>query len=73
MKVLLTLDEALNYVNNWRRFCEITGFSEWSVNEGGGHIEVSLTESEALELGLLRVGNSADEQRDVAKSKEGTP
>ncbi len=31
-----------------------TVWSEWAVNEGGGDIEVSLTEEDAIKYGVLR-------------------
>lgn len=53
MRINLTLSEVLDRCNNWLAFCERFGWSEWAVNEGGGDIEVSLTEEEAMEFGLI--------------------
>lgn len=52
MKVTATLSEILN-AGHWDEFCQEQGWSEWAVNEGGGHIEVTLTKEEAERYGLL--------------------
>lgn len=53
MIITLTLSEILDRTNDWENFCQIKGYSEWAVNEGGGDIVVSLTLDEAYEFGLL--------------------
>jgi len=56
MKIVLTLEEVLDRTNDWEKFCREQGWDEWAVNEGGGDIEVSLTEEEAFKYGVLRPG-----------------
>ena len=53
MKITLTLSEVLRKVNNWDDFCEQFGWGLYVVNEGGGHIEQTLTEEEAKKFGIL--------------------
>ena len=50
----LTLEEVLHTCDDWQKFCQEKGFCEWVVNEGGGHIEVGLTEEEAHYYGITR-------------------
>ena len=52
--MIMTLHEVLNTCPDWLKFCEMKGFSEWSVNEGGGDVEVELTIEEARQLGILK-------------------
>jgi len=54
MIIHTTLSEVLARCNNWDAFCEKTGYSIWAVNEGGGDVEVSLTEEEAVEFGIIK-------------------
>ena len=54
MTITTTLSEVLEKCSNWDDFCDKKGFSVWAVNEGGGHIEVSLTKEEAIEFGLIQ-------------------
>lgn len=54
MKIMITLSEILNRCNNWIEFCNDKGWSEWCVNEGGGEIEIILTEDEAIKYGLIK-------------------
>lgn len=54
MKIVLTLAEVLHRTHDWDKFCQEQGWSEWAVNEGGGDIEVSLTEEDAIKYGVLR-------------------
>ena len=54
MTINITLSEILNKCNNWNDFCENEGFSEWFVNEGGGHIEINLSEEKAIRYGLVQ-------------------
>lgn len=45
-KIIVTAQDALNR-GDWLKFCEITGLSEWSVNEGMDASEtLSLTVTE---------------------------
>ncbi|KKM90899.1 hypothetical protein LCGC14_1233970 [marine sediment metagenome] len=60
MKIVLTLSEVLHRTHDWEKFCEEKGWSEWAVNEGGGDIEVSLTEEEAIKYGVLRPFGNLD-------------
>ena len=53
MKILITLQEVLRRCNDWDIFCADKGYSEWCVKEGGGDIEIELTEKEALKYGLI--------------------
>jgi len=53
MKIHTTLEEILNRCNNWDDFCEDKGYDNYAVNEGAGHIQVSLTESEAKKYGII--------------------
>lgn len=52
MQITLTLDEAARLCD-WEHFCRVTGFDEYARAEGGGHVETTLTEEQARELGLL--------------------
>ena len=49
----LTLQEILYTCNDWEEFCRLHGFSEWVVNEGGGDVDVHLTEQQAHHLGII--------------------
>jgi hypothetical protein len=53
MKIFITLEEILERCSDWEDFCEKEGFSEWCVNEGGGDIEICLSEEKAIEYGIL--------------------
>ena len=54
MTIYITLDEVLSRCNDWDNFCEKEGFSEWCVNEGGGDVEISLSEEKAIEYGIIQ-------------------
>lgn len=54
MKIILTLADVLHRCNDWEGFCENEGWSEWAVNEGGGDIDVVLTEEKAKTYGLIK-------------------
>ncbi len=54
MRIVLTLEEVLDRTHDWEKFCREQGWNEWAVNEGGGDIEVSLTEEDAIKYGVLR-------------------
>ena len=57
MLISLTLSEILDRCNDWDEFCSDKGWSEWCVNEGGGDIEVTLTEEEAIKYGVIKNAN----------------
>lgn len=54
MKILITLDEVLEKCNDWEYFCDKEGYSEWAVNEGGGDIEICLSEKKAKKYGIIK-------------------
>jgi len=54
MVVILTLSEILDKCNDWEDFCEKEGWSVWAVNEGGGDIEVTLSEDKCHEYGIIK-------------------
>ena len=49
----MNLSEVLHSCSDWEKFCEVKGFSVWTVNEGGGDVEVELTLQEAYDLGII--------------------
>lgn len=53
--MILTLEEILHTSSSWEKFCELHGYSEWAVNEGGGDVQVSLTENQAHHLGIVKL------------------
>jgi hypothetical protein len=53
----MTLQEILDTCPDWLKFCEMKGFDEYAVNEGGGHIEVNLSVQEACKLGIIKDDN----------------
>lgn len=59
MRIYISLEEVLDRCNDWDAFCENEGFSVWCVNEGGGDIEISLTEKQAIKYGIIK-GNEDD-------------
>lgn len=52
MTITLTLDEAA-VLCDWEEFCRVTGFDVYARAEGGGHVQTTLNEEQARELGLL--------------------
>jgi hypothetical protein len=54
MKILITASEAIES-GVWEKICRQKGWNEWAVNEGlmDSDEEISLTEEEAKELGLI--------------------
>lgn len=52
MTITMTLSEVLDRCWSWDYFCEIKGYSVWAVNEGGGDVEVNLTEDELKIFGI---------------------
>lgn len=53
--MILTLQEVKDTCHDWTEFCHLHGFSEWVVNEGGGDVEISLTDQQAHYLGILKL------------------
>ncbi len=51
--MIMTLQEIMDTCNDWEKFCELKGFCIWSVNEGGGDVNVNLTIPEAKILGII--------------------
>jgi len=54
MIINMTLEEVLDKCNDWEYFCKEEGWSEWAVNEGGGDVEVYLTEEQAYKYGIMK-------------------
>lgn len=54
MKIKTTLGEILEKCYNWSDFCIDKGYSLWCVNEGGGDVEIDLTEEEAIKYGVIK-------------------
>jgi hypothetical protein len=57
MRIHMTLAEVLDKCDDWEYFCEEEGWSVWAVNEGGGDVEINLTEEQAYKYGILRKPN----------------
>lgn len=55
MTINTTLGEILRNGNDWDNFCEKEGYSIYCVNEGGGDMEINLTEEQAIEYGLISI------------------
>lgn len=53
--MIMTLQEVMDTCPRWINFCDMKGISEWAINEGGGHVTVSLTTQEAHDLGIVRL------------------
>jgi hypothetical protein len=55
MKIVVTLREVLNNYD-WDKFCEMRGLNPYCINEGlaDGDDEVTLTQEEAQELGIIK-------------------
>lgn len=51
--MILTLQEVMDTCKDWDKFCDIHGFNVYSVNEGGGDVQVNLTTQEAHKLGIV--------------------
>lgn len=54
-KLTLTLSEILNNTttDQFEKFCEDFGYNVYVVNEGGGHIEVTMSLKEAAKYGII--------------------
>ena len=50
----MSLDEILDTCDDWQKFCDKYGWSEWAVNEGGGDVEQELSLDEAREFGIIK-------------------
>jgi hypothetical protein len=55
MTITLTLLEAARLCD-WQKFCDVTGFDEYALENGGGDVETTLTEEQAREIGILPCG-----------------
>lgn len=67
--MIMTLQEVKDTCGmNWEAFCILKGFSTWSVNEGGGHIEVNLTVQEAHDLGIVKLPDWKIEKESKTKT-----
>lgn len=57
MKIIITTEEALD-LGIWDWLCKVKGLGEWALNEGtmSPQHEFTLTEEEAIKLGLIRKG-----------------
>ena len=53
--MILTLEEIIHTCSDWDEFCRLHGYSEWAVNEGGGDVQVTLTEQQAHHLGIVKM------------------
>jgi hypothetical protein len=51
----MTLQEIMDTCPDWLKACNMLGFSEWAVNEGGGHIQVEITTQQAHQLGIVKL------------------
>jgi len=56
MTITMTLSEILDSLSGyqWEYFCKEEGWNEWACNEGGGHIQVTLTRDEAIKYELIK-------------------
>ena len=50
----LTLQEISDICPDWEKFCELSGFSYYALNEGGGDTQVYLTTDQAHHLGIVK-------------------
>jgi len=53
MRIILTLTEVLEKCNDWPEFCEKYGYQQFVIAEGGGDIEVTLSQQQAEEYGII--------------------
>lgn len=51
----MTLQEIMDTTPDWIKACNMLGFSEWAVNEGGGHVQVEITTQQAHQLGIVKL------------------
>jgi len=51
----MTLQEIMDTCDSWERFCDLHGFSEWAVNEGGEDVQVTLSTHQAHHLGIVKM------------------
>jgi len=54
-KITVTLSEILNNTSTdeFEKFCEEFGYNVYVVNEGGGHIEVTMSLEKAVKYGIV--------------------
>ena len=57
MEIVVTARQLLDK-NMWGHFCELRDMNEWAINEGlmDDTERLSLTEEEAIKLGIIREG-----------------
>lgn len=53
--MILSLEEILHTCYDWEQFCRLHGFNEYAVNEGGGDVQVQLSENQAHHLGIVNL------------------
>lgn len=51
----MTLQEIMDTCPDWLDACKMFGFSEWAVNEGGGHVTVEITTQQAHQLRIVKL------------------
>ena len=51
--ISFTLEEILHNGNDWEDFCDKYGVNEYTVNEGGGHIQQEIFVNDAKKYGLI--------------------
>jgi hypothetical protein len=61
----MNLQEIMDTCNDWPQFCQLKGFCVYSVNEGGGDVDVELTIQEAHALGIVTLPDWKVEFRGV--------
>ena len=55
MKITMTLQEVYSTCDCWEKFCEMSGFDKYIINEGGGEgIIVEFSLEEAKKYGVVR-------------------
>lgn len=54
MRIIITLEEVLDRCNDWDYFCDEEGYDIYCVNEGGGDIEIYLSEKKAKKYGIIK-------------------
>ena len=54
MTITFTLEEILSRCKDWEYFCQEEGWDVWAVNEGGGDVQVSLSEEQCVKYGLFK-------------------
>lgn len=54
MRIFITLREVLERCNDWGKFCTDKGYSVYCVNEGGGDVEIELSEDDIINYGIIK-------------------